>query len=230
MDPAFRILDDAEDARLLDEAADEAIDALYEEGGEALSRLDTGRGPQKKCANWPSASTPFSANARTPRRGWNAPSTARRPRWRRGWMNWCAPPAARWTRRWPPRAPPTTTPAVRRHYAAALEKDMEALEALRALDGAEALSQAMRAFKQARPSGRNRDVAPEDLEAVKALRKSAGDGVKNCRLCKLSIEQAREDALALYDLFPVLADAAPAHRRSPRPPQGGARRPFLRGP
>ena len=75
----------------------------------------------------------------------------------------------------------------------------------------------MRAFKQARPSGRNRDVAPEDLEAVKALRKSAGDGVKNCRLCKLSIEQAREDALALYDLFPVLADAGPGASAKPTP-------------
>ena len=47
VDPAFRILDDAEDARLLDEAADEAMDALYEEGGEALARLDAGRGPEK---------------------------------------------------------------------------------------------------------------------------------------------------------------------------------------
>ena len=58
------------------------------------------------------------------------------------------------------------------------------------------------------PAGRNRDVAPEDLEAVKALRKAAGDYVKRCRLSELPLAQAREDALKLYGVFPVLAEAA----------------------
>ena len=47
VDPAFRILDDAEDRRMLDEAADEALETLYAEGGEALAHLDAGRGPEK---------------------------------------------------------------------------------------------------------------------------------------------------------------------------------------
>ena len=207
VDPAFRILDDAEDARLLDEAADEAIDALYEEGGEALSRLDTGRGPQK--VRELALSLYAFLGERPDPEAWLERALDRAQAPVEAWLD----ELVRAARRTVDAALAATRaahdhPGCPPHYAAALEKDMEALEALRALDGAEALSQAMRAFKQARPSGRNRDVAPEDLEAVKALRKSAGDGVKNCRLCKLSIEQAREDALALYDLFPVLADAA----------------------
>lgn len=207
VDPAFRILDDAEDARLLDEAADEAIDALYEEGGEALSRLDTGRGPQK--VRELALSLYAFLGERPDPEAWLERALDRAQAPVEAWLD----ELVRAARRTVAAALAATRaahdhPGCPPHYAAALEKDMEALEALRALDGAEALSQAMRAFKQARPSGRNRDVAPEDLEAVKALRKSAGDGVKNCRLCKLSIEQAREDALALYDLFPVLADAA----------------------
>lgn len=47
VDPAFRVLDDAEDARMLEEAADEALEAAYADGGEALSRLDAGRGPKR---------------------------------------------------------------------------------------------------------------------------------------------------------------------------------------
>ena len=94
------------------------------------------------------------------------------------------------------------------HYAAALEKDLDALLELRGLEEAEALSARLRAFKQARPAGRNRDVPPEALEAVKALRKAAGDYVKRCRLSELSLAQAREDALKLYGVFPALSEAA----------------------
>ena len=94
------------------------------------------------------------------------------------------------------------------HYAAAMEKDMEALLAMRKMDDAEAMSAALKDFKQARPSGRNTGVDPEALEAVKALRKTADDAVKRTRLRNLSLAQARADALSLYDVFPVLADAA----------------------
>ena len=45
VDPAFRILDDALDARLRDEALDAALEEAYAAGGEALLALDYGRGP-----------------------------------------------------------------------------------------------------------------------------------------------------------------------------------------
>ena len=54
-----------------------------------------------RCAIWRCASTPSSASAPTPRRGWNAPLTPDRRPCRRGRTSFCAPPAARWTRRWP---------------------------------------------------------------------------------------------------------------------------------
>ena len=47
VDPSFRVLDDAESRRLLDEALDEALEAAYAEGGEAMMALDYGRGPAK---------------------------------------------------------------------------------------------------------------------------------------------------------------------------------------
>ena len=45
VDPAFRVLDDAVNARLLDEAMTQAMEETYEAGGEALLALDYGRGP-----------------------------------------------------------------------------------------------------------------------------------------------------------------------------------------
>ena len=45
VDPAFRILDDAVNARLLDEALTAALEEAYAAGGEALLALDYGRGP-----------------------------------------------------------------------------------------------------------------------------------------------------------------------------------------
>ena len=45
VDPAFRVLDDAVNARLVDEAMTQAMEEAYQAGGEALLALDYGRGP-----------------------------------------------------------------------------------------------------------------------------------------------------------------------------------------
>ncbi|HIS03409.1 MAG TPA: UvrD-helicase domain-containing protein [Candidatus Pullichristensenella avicola] len=207
VDPAFRVLDDAEDARMLEEAADEALEAAYAEGGEALSRLDAGRGPAR-VRELALRLYAFLGERPDPE-AWlsqaleakNAPVEA----WKSELVR-----AAR-------RAVETALAATRAalahpgcpaHYAAAMERDVQALEDMRAVDDAEALGQALRAFKQARPSGRNRDADPEALEAVKALRKSAGDGLKRARLARLSLAQATDDALLLYQIYPALADIA----------------------
>ena len=207
VDPAFRILDDAEDARLLDEAADEAIDALYEEGGEALSRLDAGRGSQK--VRELALKLYAFLGERPDPEAWLARALDREQAPVAAWVD----ELVRAARRSLEAALAATRaahdhPGCPPHYAAALERDEEALLSLRMEEDAQALAAAMRAFKQARPAGRNRDVAPEDLEAVKALRRSAGEAIKRCRLCDLSLEQARKDALALCGLYPVLAKAA----------------------
>ena len=207
VDPAFRILDDAEDARLLDEAADEAIDALYEEGGEALSRLDAGRGSQK--VRELALKLYAFLGERPDPEAWLARALDREQAPVAAWVD----ELVRAARRSLEAALAATRaahdhPGCPPHYAAALERDEEALLSLRKEEDAQALAAAMRAFKQARPAGRNRDVAPEDLEAVKALRRSAGEAIKRCRLCDLSLEQARKDALALCGLYPVLAKAA----------------------
>ena len=46
VDPAFRVLDDAEMRRLMDEALDQAIEEAYAEPDENLSALDYARGPK----------------------------------------------------------------------------------------------------------------------------------------------------------------------------------------
>ena len=46
VDPAFRVLDDAEARRLLDEALDEAVEEAYADPDERLTQLDYARGPK----------------------------------------------------------------------------------------------------------------------------------------------------------------------------------------
>ena len=46
VDPAFRVLDDAEARRLLDEALDEAVEEAYSQPSEELQQLDYARGPK----------------------------------------------------------------------------------------------------------------------------------------------------------------------------------------
>ena len=45
VDPAFRVLDEAESRRIWDDALDDAIEEAYAEGDEDLLTLDYGRGP-----------------------------------------------------------------------------------------------------------------------------------------------------------------------------------------
>ena len=207
VDPAFRILDDAEDRRMLDEAADEALETLYAEGGEALAHLDAGRGPEKVRAL---ALELYDYLCERPDpEEWLSTALDREQAPVTAWTE----EIVRAARRSVETALAATRAALEHpgcpaHYAAAMEKDMEALLAMREMDDAGAMSAALKAFKQARPSGRNKGVDPEALEAVKALRKTADDAVKRSRLRNLSLAQARADALALYDVFPVLADAA----------------------
>ncbi len=207
VDPAFRVLDDAEDARMLEEAADEALEAAYADGGEALSRLDAGRGP-KRVRELALRLYAFLGERPDPE-AWLARA-----------LDVQNAPVDAWTDeivRAARRAVETALAATRAamsnpgcpaHYAAAMEKDMQALGEMRDLRDAQALRRALCEFKQARPAGRNRDVDPEALEAVKALRKSAGDALKRTRLARLPLEQARADALALYGVYPALADIA----------------------
>ena len=207
VDPAFRILDDAEDARLLDEAADEAMDALYEEGGEALARLDAGRGPEK--VRTLALRLYAFLGERPDPEAWLSSALDRAQAPVAAWME----ELARAARRALEAALAATRaahdhPGCPPHYAAALEKDEEALLELCKIGKAEELAARLHGFKQAKPSGRNRDVDPDALDAVKALRKFAGDAVKRCSLYDLPLERAREDALQLYDVYPVLAEAA----------------------
>ena len=46
VDPAFRVLDEAESRRIWDDALDDAIEEAYAEGDEDLLTLDYGRGPK----------------------------------------------------------------------------------------------------------------------------------------------------------------------------------------
>ena len=90
-----------------------------------------------RCAIWRCASTPSSASAPTPSRGWNAPLTPDRRPCRRGRRAFCAPPAARLDAALAMTRAAHDHPGCPPHYAAALEKDLDALLELRGLEEAE---------------------------------------------------------------------------------------------
>ena len=207
VDPAFRILDDAEDRRLLDEAADEALEQIYALGGEALDRLNAWRGPAR--VRQIALDLYAFLNERPDPRQWleraldagQAPVDAWRAELVRDARR-CVETALAATRA------AAEHPGCPAHYAQALAQDDAALLQLLELEDAAQLQAAMAAFRQTRPSGRNKDVDPADLQSVKALRKSALDALKRAVLFDLPLERALEDALELYDLFPVLSDLA----------------------
>jgi len=209
IDPAFRILDDAEDRHLLDEAVADALEEAYARGGPSLEALDRGRGPAR-VRELCEALYAFLNERPDPEE----------------WLRWAGDPArapvegwkdelSREARRAIDAAILNTRLALSNagcpdHYARALGIDLEQLEVLRGLDTAEQLQAALTSFKQARPSGRLKDTDPAAVEEVKALRKAASDALKRAKLAAIPLRQGIEDALKLYDAYPALIEIARA--------------------
>ena len=205
VDPAFRVLDDAEARRLLDEALDEAVEEAYADPDARLTQLDYARGPKGVRAM--------------------AEILLRRLEERPDPEEWlrmaCAPDDAlcrcwldemlRAARKDVDQALLMTRlalmhPGCNANYAGALEKDLEALTQLRRIDSCDELQRALAGFKQT-PAGKKRDCGPVD-EAVKKLRSDAKSAVERSALRGLELGTALSDVKLLAPQLSRLGEIA----------------------
>ena len=206
VDPAFRILDDAVNARLLEEAMNEALEEAYARGDEGLLALDYGRGPAG--VRGALADLMRQLEARPDPEAWLR-AAARcdgeaMARWQGELVD-----AAR-------RSVGAATVLLREaldvpgcpaSYAGAISRDLEALGALRALEDYDALRRGLSEFQPAyarRGQGDDADAA----EAVKKLRETAKKALESARIRKLPLKTAREDAAMLGPQYAALAEIA----------------------
>ena len=209
VDPAFRILDDAVNARLLDEAMSQALEEAYAAGGEGLLALDYGRGP----AGVRAAAELLLARMQ------DRPDPE-------AWLDRVARCDDAALERWQDELKDAARRAMRTalvhldqalslpgcpdNYRAAIRADIEALNGVLALEEYDALYRALSDFKPARASGgrRGEPVDEEAVEAVKQLRASAKDVLTKITLTQLSLPVARDDARRLGAQIATLSAVA----------------------
>ena len=224
VDPAFRILDDAENAVCEDAAVDEALEAAYARMDENLARLDFGRGPKKVrelavelyhgVADRPDPEA-WMAQAEQMARGDGGAWLAELTRAARQQLRQAVAYSESGVRL---ALQPDGTPA----YADALNADIEALEALIPLEYDD-LREALSSFKQVTPRTPRKQKGVEWSDAVLALReqvKAVRDSAKKCvesaaKLLRYEREQAvsdmRADADCMAALFDLVRDIARRH-------------------
>ena len=209
VDPAFRVLDDAMDARLRDEALDAALEETYAAGGEALLALDYGRGPKGVRA----------AVELLFRRMEDRPDPEA---WLRDAARCDAAALSMWQdelKRDARRAIHTALVHLRHamalpgcplNYQAAMQTDIQALTNMLALEDYDGLYRALSEYKSASAARgkRDPDADPDAAEAVKRLRESVKKVLADIRLRDLPLLQARKDAIALSGEIKTLAGIA----------------------
>lgn len=193
VDPAFRVLDDAEARRLSDEALDQAIEEAYADPDDMLSALDYGRGPKGVRAM---SELMLSALEERPEpEAWLA--------------EMCAADnamCARWTdellfsaRRDIEQAIlcsrlALASPGCNENYAGALEADIEKLAGMRGLETYDEMFRALSEFKQTAAGRKKCGPAGED---VIALRENAKKAIERIALKNLPLTTALADAKKL---------------------------------
>ena len=208
VDPAFRILDDAVNARLRDEALDQALEEAYAAGGEALMALDYGRGPAlvraavelllRRLEERPDPEAWLEAAIRC--------DEAALGRWQDELKD-AARRAIRVARMQLERAraiagcPP--------NYAAAIGADIAALSDMLALSDYDALRRSLVQFKSARAAGRRGEAVDEAaLDAVKNRRAAAKRALGEAILKDMDLLVSRRDAVALSGELKTLSGIA----------------------
>ena len=199
VDPAFRVLDDAEVRRLMDEALDQAVEEAYAEPDEVLSALDYARGPKGVRAM--AESLLRTLDERPDPEAWLdracTPDEAMRTRW--------IDELASAARRDVERALMLTRlalgdPDCNDKYAAALEQDAAELRRIAGLQSYDELYRALEEFKQARlPS-----VRGANSEGIKKLREDAKGALNKIALKQLELGTALRDSEALVTEFAAL--------------------------
>ena len=209
VDPAFRVLDDAVDARLRDEALDGALEEAYAAGGEALLTLDYGRGPKGVRA----------AVELLLRRMEDRPDPEA---WLRDAARCDDDALALWQEELKDAARRAirtalvhlnhalSLPGCPENYRSAMNVDAEALTAMLALSDYDELYRALTAYRPMSAAKFKRDPGadPDAAEAVKRLRDAAKRALAEIRLTELPLRQARADAKALGGQIETLAAIA----------------------
>lgn len=202
VDPAFRVLDDAETRRITDEALDQAIEEAYEEPSQQLNALDYARGPKNVRAMAESLLRVL--DERPDPRAWLDSVCAPDETMRQAWIDEMVSAA----RRDIDRALLLTRmalehPECNANYAPALEKDIAALLEIRQIHEYSPLGKALQEFKQASP-GRKRDAGPIGDE-VKKLRLDAKAALDKITLQEIELGTALRDVQNLLPQLRVLA-------------------------
>ena len=201
IDPAFRVLDDAEVRRLMDEALDQAIEDAYAAPDENLTALDYARGPKGVRAM--AESLLRALDERPDPEAWLdavcTPDDAMRARWIGELVS-----AAK---RDIDRALMLTRfalghPECNENYIPALEQDAAELARIAELESYDELYRAIGNFKQASPL-RKKGVPPIGDEPKK-LRTDAKSALEKIALRQLELGTALRDARALVPEFAAL--------------------------
>ena len=201
VDPAFRVLDDAEMRRLMDEALDQAIEEAYAEPDENLSALDYARGPKGVRAM--AESLLRALEERPDPEAWLERACAPDAAMRELWIGELSTASHRDI----DRAIMLTRLALQHpecleHHIPALEQDLAELHSIAALESYDELYRALADFKQARlPVKRGAGSIPAE---VKKLRDGAKAALNDIALRELELNTAMRDADALVSEFAAL--------------------------
>ncbi len=194
IDPAFRVLDDAESRRLADEALDAAVEEAYAAGGDALSALDYARGPKGVRAM--AELLLRYLDERPDPEAWLDRACAPDEAMRADWIAELVSAARRDVERALLLTRLALThPECNANYLPALEQDAAELRRIAALDGFDELQRALRDFKQATPLRKCGE--PPIGDAVKKLRADAKAALDGVALNQLELSTALNDVRAL---------------------------------
>ena len=204
VDPAFRVLDDAQARRLLDEALDEAIEEAYASPSDALQLLDYARGPKGVRAMAEALVSVL--DERPDPEAWLERACSPDEAMRAGWMEEMLSSA----RRDIERAMLLTRLAIAHpecnlNYSLAMESDLAALQELCAIGECDALRRALDDFKQATPSRKKDKPMGEE---PKKLRQDAKAALDRIALRGLDLGTALSDVEKLRPELRVLGDIA----------------------
>ena len=210
VDPAFTILDDADEQLMLDSALDEALEAAYQRGGEALDYLDYGRGPSgvremaaqlvKFLDSRPDPDAWLEMALKGDENAWiNEVLSANHRAIEEAYISILQ--AIELESQLPP------------HYARALSIDAAGLEDLMEITDYEQLRIAVQDFKFTTPRGRNTGFDPEIIEQVKALRDNAKKKLAGLTMPGLPLDVALPDARMTLTGAQALAEIARDVRR-----------------
>ena len=204
VDPAFRVMDDAETRRLLDEALDAALEEAYAAPSEEMLALDYARGPKQ--VRGMAELLVRALDERPDPEGWLRRASRPDAELKQAWLNALVQSAQSDI----DRAILLTRmgmdhPGCNGNYYAALEMDLAELKRLREIGSYDALYRALSEYKQA-AVGRKRDV-PID-EEVKKLRLDAKAAVDKIAMRSLDLSTALADVTALSPALEALGGIA----------------------